>query len=84
FRLRGLTWTESQLRQAQKPEGAEAIINPNGTAPALWCPSGTKLVVALPGPPSEFIPLVEKELIPRLAERLDGQALFSRVLRVVG
>jgi len=84
FHIRGLTWTESQMRQAQRPEGAEAIINPNGTAPALWCPIGDKLVVALPGPPSEFVPLVEKELIPRLAQRLDGRALFSRVLRVVG
>lgn len=84
FRTRGLTWTDSQRRQALKPEGAEALINPNGTAPALWCPAGGKVVVALPGPPSELVPLVEKEVVLRLAASLGGNPLFSRVLRVVG
>lgn len=84
FRTRGLAWTESQRRQAQRPEGADAIINPNGTAPALWCPLGSKVVVALPGPPSEFNPLVEKQVLPRLVRTLGGNPLFSRLLRVVG
>ncbi len=44
----------------------------------------TKLLVALPGPPSELIPMVERRLISRL-KRFTGKAVIrSRTLKVTG
>lgn len=83
FVRRNLVWRDSQLRQASYPVGARPIDNPNGTAPGLWMESGGKLVVALPGPPGEFRPMVDS-----LRERLrawSGQGLLlSRILKVYG
>lgn len=84
FRRNGRLWTESQVRQAMRPTCAEAISNPNGTAPGLICRKDGKVVVALPGPRSEFVPLLQGRVREVLAE-LGGQGtVISRVLRVAG
>ena len=81
------------LRQADVPEGGVILPNDNGTAPGLWLEKSmersteknNKLVVALPGPPNEFIPMVERELLPRLRHKLQTteQVIQSRTLRIV-
>lgn len=84
FRERGLQWVESQTRQALRPTCAETIPNPHGTAPGLVCRKEGKVVLALPGPPAEFVPMVEgpvRELLERLG---GGEVIHSRVLRTVG
>ena len=86
FARRGATMTDTILRQADVPTGGVALPNANGTAPGLWVEKGGKIVVALPGPPNEFVPLFEAEVYPRLRERLGGerQVIRSRTLRFVG
>ena len=44
----------------------------------------TQLLVALPGPPAELMPMVERHLVPRLKRYTGGQIILSRTLRVVG
>ncbi|MGE0000992.1 MAG: competence/damage-inducible protein A [Fimbriimonadaceae bacterium] len=84
FRTRGIRWVPSQARQAQVPQGAETIPNPNGTAPGLWLPlADGKTVVCLPGPPREFNPMVEGWLRQRLGS-MGHAPLVSQTLRVVG
>jgi len=70
------------FRQADVPEGAEALPNPAGSAPGLWLDKGGKVVVALPGPPRELQPTSEP-VWPRLAAR-SGRALTTRQVLVVG
>jgi nicotinamide-nucleotide amidase len=89
FESRNYTMLDSVLRQADVPEGGVPLPNPNGTAPGLWVENkinGEKLIVALPGPPNEFIPMVENELLPRMRNKLGAtqQVIQSRTLRVVG
>lgn len=86
FARRGYPMRESILLQADVPAGGIALDNPNGTAPGLWVEAGGKLVVALPGPPNEFEPMVDAQVLPRLRERLGAarQVIRSRSLRVVG
>ncbi|RKX36014.1 MAG: competence/damage-inducible protein A [Verrucomicrobia bacterium] len=59
--------TSNNLKQAYYPEGAEVISNPNGTAPGIWFGRGGKILVMLPGPPSELRPMFLGAVIPRLA-----------------
>ncbi|MBI5706796.1 MAG: competence/damage-inducible protein A [Armatimonadetes bacterium] len=84
FASRGLTWTESQRRQAMRPGCAEPIDNPNGTAPGLVCRMGGKTIFALPGPRTEFIPMLEGPVREMLNGLTPGVTIVSRLLRVIG
>lgn len=88
FRRLKIRMPESNRRQALLPEGAIPFPNRLGTAPGLFLKlspkAGTKLLVALPGPPSELVPMVEKDLIHRL-KRFSGKTLIrSKTLKVTG
>lgn len=86
FARRGAPLLESVLRQADVPDGARALPNAHGTAPGLLLEKNNKIIVALPGPPNELIPLFEAEVFPFLRERSGGarQVIRSHVLRIVG
>ena len=86
FDKRGYTMTPTILRQADVPEGARALPNANGTAPGLLLEKNGKIVIALPGPPNEFVPLFENEVYPVLLEKTAGQrqVIRSKTLRIVG
>lgn len=40
------------------PEGGEALVNLNGTAPGIWLEKDGKILVQLPGPPRECLPIL--------------------------
>src|SRR5207249_536371 len=77
---------ESNLKQALVFRSGQGIPNPNGTAPGALLEKEGKIVVCLPGPPRELVPMVDDFLVPFLTERLGGarQVLRSRILRVIG
>ncbi|NLI01466.1 MAG: competence/damage-inducible protein A [Chthonomonadales bacterium] len=84
FESRGLPVLESQMRQAFVPASGRALDNPNGTAPGLLFESRGKIAIALPGPPGEFVPILENEVVPYLRSRVGGTTIRSRVVRVCG
>jgi nicotinamide-nucleotide amidase len=84
FRLRRRQMAEINKRQAYLVEGAEALPNPNGTAPGQWMEQDGHVVILLPGPPGELKPLFENECMPRLARRLPAQVIRTRFYRVTG
>lgn len=65
---RGRKTTENNYKQANLIKGAEIIPNPNGTACGQWLQIGKRILVMLPGPPSELVPMVSDWLMPRLRE----------------
>ena len=75
---------ESHFLQALRPTCAEPLPNPNGTAPGLYASRSGKVVIALPGPRNEFVPMVEGPVTQKLLALGDGTQLVSRTLRVVG
>ena len=85
FEKRGYVMSESNLRQALVPTQGRALDNPNGTAPGLLFEVGGKFGIALPGPPNEFIPLVDNEVVPYV-RKITGNVgtIRSLVLRVAG
>lgn len=70
------------LRQADVPEGAQALPNPAGSAPGLRLPVGDRVVYALPGPPHELRAVVEP-VLAELRER-SGSLLLTRALLCTG
>jgi len=85
FGARGREMADSNMRQADIPEGATFIPQTRGTAPGLICPVGHKVVYAVPGVPHEMREMMERAVLPDLRERSGEQAvILSRTLRTWG
>lgn len=86
FRRRGAVMAPRNRKQALIYESGRPIDNPNGTAPGALLEKDGKIVISMPGPPNEMIPMVENHVVPLLTERLSGerQYLVTRVLRFAG
>ena len=83
FQNRGFILTKNNERQAQIPDGATVIRNPNGTAPAFMVESDKGTIISLPGVPFEMKWLVDNEIIPYLRDKYDlGETIHYRVLKV--
>jgi len=76
---------ESNLRQADVPEGARYIRPDRGTAPGLAAelPDQAR-VYAVPGVPEEMVEMMEGTILPELASASGGGVVRSRVLRCAG
>jgi nicotinamide-nucleotide amidase len=72
FASMGRPMTKNNQQQALLIPSAEAIPNPNGTAPGWYVRWNGKVVVAMPGPPGEMEPMWTDEVLPRLEQLLPG------------
>jgi nicotinamide-nucleotide amidase len=84
FRRFNRKMADINRRQAYLVEGAEALPNPRGTAPGQWIVADGRVVLLLPGPPGEMMPLFVKECVPRLQRHLPPQVIRTRLYRVAG
>ncbi|HUG08592.1 MAG TPA: competence/damage-inducible protein A [Acidimicrobiia bacterium] len=85
WRQRGRDMPESNLKQAEHPEGAGLLINPKGTAPGLMLDHEGTVVFCVPGVPQEMEYLLQREVMPRVVARSDRAAVVaSRMLRTWG
>jgi len=84
FRKREVEMPEINLKQSYLPEGAVAIDNKVGTAPGFILEKDGKCIIALPGPPSELIPMVEEVVKPYLKKKNPGELIIKKTLKVVG
>ncbi len=79
---------QMNLRQAMVPQGGKILPNERGTAPGIYLEDGGKVIVLLPGPPRELLPILKEQVIPLLREKLQEQKeialLRSKVLRIAG
>ncbi len=66
FARYNLRWTENNAKQAMFPEGAEVIANPVGTAAGFALRITGKLIIVVPGVPSETRRMVPQGVIPIL------------------
>ena len=79
------------LRQALVPRGGKILPNDRGTAPGIYLDLQEKkgpVVILLPGPPWEMLPMFREQVLPLLRTKLQGKGdlaiLQSKVLRVIG
>ncbi len=84
FASRGVRMPETNRRQALVPVGAEILPNQHGTAPGLWIERDGRILILLPGPPSELEPMFTRVAADRLAPRAGGRKLCRKVLRLCG
>lgn len=84
FARLGRAMTPNNERQALVPEGATVLANRAGTAPGLWMEADGRVIILLPGPPSELKMIFEEEVRARLSGRTGPLRLSSRLLRVTG
>jgi nicotinamide-nucleotide amidase len=92
FTQRGRQMPDSARVQAQVPEGATVLENPNGTAPglAMKCDpnpfrAGHAWLTMLPGPPREMRPMFTNFVLPLLRQEFPLEADFDCLtLRTTG
>ena len=75
----------NNLKQADVLEGATILPNANGSAPGQWLDTAfdghRKLIMLVPGPPSECKPLFDEECLPRLRAIVPPRHIAKRTLR---
>ena len=81
----GRVMPESNLRQADYPEGSVQLANAKGTAPGIALEHEGTWIFALPGVPQEMTALLDDEVLPRLRRVVGGPSVVkSRLLRSWG
>ena len=64
FESRGREMKENNRKQALIPQGATVLVNENGTAPGIYIKKGRQVIIMLPGPPHELIPMFNEKAVP--------------------
>jgi nicotinamide-nucleotide amidase len=83
FRSRGFIMTPNNERQADIPEGATPVENPNGTAPSFIVEDSRGIIFVLPGVPFELKWLFDNEVEPYLRRSFAlSETITYRVLKV--
>jgi nicotinamide-nucleotide amidase len=85
FERRNLPYLETNRKQAWLIPSATSLPNDRGTAPGWWVdrPDG-RVVVTLPGPPSEMRGMWQSQVLPRLEARGLGREQVVLTYRLAG
>ena len=83
FAQRNLEMPVSNVKQATVIPSAQAVLNPYGTAPGWWVEKEGRIIIAMPGPPSEMQAMWQNEVFPRLQART-GAIILSRTIKTFG
>ena len=82
FEQRGLPMNAANRKQALLPEGAVCLSNPVGTAPGFVLTIADCQFFFLPGVPGEMKVMLDRHVLPALADRMPGKQAV-RQIRVV-
>ena len=83
FRRRKLTMNDSTRNQAYDPNMCTVIQNPVGTAPVMWFERNGKVLVSMPGVPTEMKTVMKEVVISRLREYFqDHSSILHRTCLV--
>lgn len=85
FDSRGYVFRKANETQALLPENCFVVRNELGTASGMWftTPEG-KIVISMPGVPSEMKGMMIKVILPRLAEQVVKTPIIHRTIRTFG
>ena len=83
FKTRGRPMPESNLKQADVPQGGTVFQNEHGTAPGVAMERDGMCVILLPGPPHEMQAMFADQVKPFLAARTSG-VIVSHTVRTMG
>lgn len=77
FAKRELRMPKTNLKQAYFIPGSQIIPNEQGTAPGMIYEQDGRVVIVLPGPPSELIPMFESTVLPYLLEKYEKDQYYA-------
>jgi len=83
FEKRNIPITDSNKKQALVLKGSKVLINNHGLAPGMIIEKNDKILIILPGPPREMIPMFDEQVTPFLKQFSKG-TLYSEILRFCG
>ena len=83
FTLRNIVMPESNKKQALVPEESIILPNHNGTAPGFIMEKDSKIIVILPGPPKEMVPMYRESVEPYL-KKFTNEIILSKNIRTFG
>lgn len=83
FKLKNIPMPESNKKQALVPEGSIILENNNGTAPGFIMEKNGKIIVILPGPPKEMVPMYRESVEPYL-RKFTNEIILSKNIRTFG
>ncbi|MDI6604851.1 MAG: competence/damage-inducible protein A [Thermoanaerobacteraceae bacterium] len=75
--------TANNYKQALFPEGSKILPNEIGTAPGCILKKNGKIIIILPGPPSELIPMFDNYVYPYL-KNMSDKIIVSKVIKIFG
>lgn len=75
--------TENNWKQAMMIEGCTVIDNDNGTAPGYIVEDEGKIIILLPGPPVELVPMFNQSIYPYL-KKLQDKVFLSKMVKICG
>ena len=84
FATRNYPMPESNIKQAWLIPSARALDNPRGTAPGWWVERDGRIIICMPGVPTEMERMWANEAKPELERRSDGQVLVTRTIKTLG
>ena len=84
FKERGRKMIESNLKQADVPEGCRVLINNHGTAPGMWFEKKGTIVISLPGVPYEMKGLMTDHVLPEIKIRSKVPEVVHRTIMTQG
>ncbi len=74
---------DNNWKQAMIPKGAIVLNNENGTAPGVIMEKDGKIMILLPGPPVELVPMFEEQVMPYLFEKTNA-VIVSQIVKICG
>ena len=83
FKRNNWPMVDSNIKQAYLPEGCIVIENKRGTAPGCIIEDNGKVLIMLPGPPSEMKPMFEDTVMTYFKEKSEFK-IVSEFLRIFG
>ncbi|MDA0770849.1 MAG: hypothetical protein BZY79_03130 [SAR202 cluster bacterium Casp-Chloro-G4] len=84
FVNRGFPMPETNIKQATLIPSAQTVPNDHGTAPGWWAEKDGHVIVAMPGPPREILPMWTSTIGPKIKARNPDVAIVTRNLKTFG
>jgi len=81
FSRMGREMPRSNLQQAMRIPSSVPLPNLTGTAPGLWIDKNDKVIVVMPGPPREMLPMWQNEVLTLLKTRFPRDTILSRTVK---
>jgi len=81
---RNLEMNENNRRQAMVPESCRVLANHAGTAPAMLFEKNGKLIVSMPGVPSEMKHIMQEHVLPMVAAMSGSRTIIHRNIMTFG